>query len=226
MPTADLIVTGGSVRTLDPERPHASAVAVREGTIVAVGEQDVVRDWRGPATEVVDLAGAWLVPGLVDSHSHPVWGLHLTTGLDLAQVGDLDGLRAALVSAERIDGWVVGYGLDHNVFGAYLSTVPWSRTSWGSPGFPAPVRRPLRPRHRYGPEGGGRHRAPQLRPAGPPRDRRRRSAHRASGRTRGDGSGRRRSAAPVVPPTAVPAGRVALRDGRHRPHRGPRHGRR
>ncbi|KUM90815.1 MULTISPECIES: amidohydrolase [Streptomyces] len=117
MPTADLIVTGGSVRTLDPERPHASAVAVREGTIVAVGEQDVVRDWRGPATEVVDLAGACLVPGLVDSHSHPVWGLHLTTGVDLAQVRDLDGLRAALVSAERIDGWVVGYGLDHNVFG-------------------------------------------------------------------------------------------------------------
>lgn len=117
MSTADLIVTGGSVRTLDPEHPHASAVAVREGTIVAVGEQDVVRDWRGPATEVVDLAGACLVPGLVDSHSHPVWGLHLTTGVDLAQVGDLDGLRAALVSAERIDGWVLGYGLDHNVFG-------------------------------------------------------------------------------------------------------------
>lgn len=49
--------------------------------------------------------------GLVDSHSHPVWGLHLTTGVDLVQVGDLDGLRAALVSAERIDGWVVGAAL-------------------------------------------------------------------------------------------------------------------
>ncbi|MDX2933775.1 amidohydrolase [Streptomyces ipomoeae] len=117
MPTADLVITGAHVRTLDPRRPYATAVAVRDGLIAAVGETEDVRDWRGPGTEIVDLGGGRLVPGLVDSHSHPVWGLDMATGLDLTAVRDLDGLRAALSSAERTDGWVIGYGLDHNVFG-------------------------------------------------------------------------------------------------------------
>ncbi|MFF6783200.1 amidohydrolase family protein [Streptomyces sp. NPDC012510] len=117
MPTADLVVTGAHVRTLDPERPYATAVAVREGLIAAVGEEADVRDWRGSGTEIVDLGGGRLVPGLVDSHSHPVWGLDMATGIDLTAVRDLDGLCAALASGERVDGWVLGYGLDHNVFG-------------------------------------------------------------------------------------------------------------
>ena len=116
MPTPDLILTGAEVRTLDPERPYATAVAVRDGVIAAVGDEADVREWRGPGTEVVALAGAHLVPGLVDAHSHPVWGLDMATGVDLSGVTDLAGLRAALAGAERIDGWVIGYGLDHNAF--------------------------------------------------------------------------------------------------------------
>ncbi|MET9078781.1 amidohydrolase [Streptomyces sp. NPDC004232] len=116
MPAADLVLTGAQVRTLDPARPTARAVAVRDGVIAAVGEAADVRDWRGPGTEVVDLHGAHLVPGLVDAHSHPVWGLDMATGVDLSGVTDLAGLRAALARAERIGGWVLGYGLDHNAF--------------------------------------------------------------------------------------------------------------
>ncbi|MEU1164573.1 amidohydrolase family protein, partial [Streptomyces sp. NPDC005921] len=112
----DLILTGAEVRTLDPARPHATAVAVRDGVIAAVGDERDVREWRGPGTEVVALDGAHLVPGLVDAHSHPVWGLDMATGADLSGVRDLAGLRAALTGAERIDGWVIGFGLDHNAF--------------------------------------------------------------------------------------------------------------
>ncbi|MGV9353079.1 amidohydrolase [Streptomyces misionensis] len=116
MPAADLVLTGAQVRTLDPARPTATAVAVRDGVISAVGEAADVRDWSGPGTEIVDLRGAHLVPGLVDSHSHPVWGLEMATGADLSGVRDLAGLRAALAGAERIGGWVLGHGLDHNAF--------------------------------------------------------------------------------------------------------------
>ncbi|MFD7546792.1 amidohydrolase [Streptomyces sp. NPDC059816] len=114
---ADLVLTGARVRTLDPARPAATAVAVRAGVITAVGDDADVRDWRGARTEVVDLAGATLVPGLTDAHSHPVWGLEMATGADLTGVTDLAGLRAALAAADRIDGWVLGWGLDHNAFG-------------------------------------------------------------------------------------------------------------
>ncbi|MFF3403621.1 amidohydrolase [Streptomyces sp. NPDC002659] len=117
MPTADLVITGARVHTLDPQRPYAHAVAVRDGLIAAVGDEADMRALRGPGTEVVDLGGDWLVPGLVDSHSHPVWGLEMATGLDLSTARDLDGLRASLASAQRIDGWIIGFGLDHNTFG-------------------------------------------------------------------------------------------------------------
>ncbi|MFE3094836.1 amidohydrolase [Streptomyces sp. NPDC059248] len=117
MAAADIVLTGAAVRTLDPARPAADAVAVKDGLIVAVGDAADVRAWRGPGTETVDLAGAVLVPGLTDAHSHPVWGLELATGADLSAVTDLDGLRAALRSAERRDGWVLAWGLDHNAFG-------------------------------------------------------------------------------------------------------------
>jgi predicted amidohydrolase YtcJ len=116
MATPDLILTGAKVRTLDPARPYATAVAVRDGVIVAVGDEADVREWRGAGTEVVPLEGAHLVPGLVDAHSHPVWGLDLATGADLSGVRDLAGLRAALAGAERVEGWVLGFGLDHNAF--------------------------------------------------------------------------------------------------------------
>ncbi|MFE5737633.1 amidohydrolase [Streptomyces celluloflavus] len=118
--TADTVLTGARIRTLDPRRPWAEAVAVKDGTIVAVGDERDVRDWRGAATEIVDLAGATLTPGLVDGHSHPVWGVEMSTGLDLSGCRDLDGLRTALAAAARAlppGGWVTGWGLDHNVFG-------------------------------------------------------------------------------------------------------------
>ncbi|MDA5281999.1 amidohydrolase [Streptomyces sp. Isolate_45] len=118
MPAADTVLTGARVRTLDPARPEAGAVAVRDGQIVAVGHESDVRDWRGPGTEVIDLAGATLTPGLTDAHSHPVWGVEMATGTDLSAVRDLDQLRAVLRTAERgPGGWVLGHGLDHNAFG-------------------------------------------------------------------------------------------------------------
>ncbi|MEV0599431.1 amidohydrolase [Streptomyces sp. NPDC050315] len=117
---ADTVLTGARVRTLDPARPWASAVAVKDGRIAAVGEEHEVRDWRGPDTEVIDLAGATLTPGLVDGHSHPIWGGEMATGLDLSGCRDLDALREALAGAARAadrGAWVMGYGLDHNTFG-------------------------------------------------------------------------------------------------------------
>ncbi|MFD7096229.1 amidohydrolase [Streptomyces xanthophaeus] len=117
MPAADTVLTGAHVRTLDPARPEARAVALRDGQIVAVGDEADVRDWRGPGTEQIDLGGATLTPGLTDAHSHPVWGIEMATGTDLSQVRDLGQLREALRAADRPGGWVLGHGLDHNAFG-------------------------------------------------------------------------------------------------------------
>jgi len=119
----DLILTGGGIVTFDPARPAASAVAIADGRITAVGDRSDVRHWRGNRTEVIDLGGATLTPGLTDSHMHPAMGLDMTAGLDLSPCADLGAVRTALQAAAATAGpgeWVLGWGLDPNSFG----TIP------------------------------------------------------------------------------------------------------
>jgi predicted amidohydrolase YtcJ len=119
MTRASLIVENARIRTLDPARPVASALAIADGTIVAVGDPHEVAELRGPRTEVVDLAGAALVPGLVDSHLHPFYGAHRARGVDFTGMRTLDEVLGAL-RQERLrcgEGeWVLGYALAYEAF--------------------------------------------------------------------------------------------------------------
>ncbi|HVH24472.1 MAG TPA: amidohydrolase [Pseudonocardia sp.] len=120
MSAADLIVIADTVHTLDPAGPPAQAVAIADGLIVALGERRDAAGWTGPHTQVVDLGPAVLTPGLVDGHIHPVFGIDLTTGIDLSPARTLDQLRSLVrTAAERLgpDDWFQGYGLDPNAFG-------------------------------------------------------------------------------------------------------------
>lgn len=116
---ADLIVRHASVRTLDPRRPTAESVAIVDGVVAAVGADDTIAALRGPATRVLDAAGATVLPGLVDGHIHPVLGVDMTTGADLTRCVTLDQVRSALAAQAQntpSDAWVRAWGLDPNVF--------------------------------------------------------------------------------------------------------------
>jgi predicted amidohydrolase YtcJ len=76
----DLILACGDIITMDPRRPAAAAVAITGATITAVGDRDDIRGWRGDRTQVIDLGGATLTPGLTDSHMHPALGLNQPPG--------------------------------------------------------------------------------------------------------------------------------------------------
>ena len=69
---ADLIVHHGQVVTVDAKFTVAEAVAVTDGKIVAVGPDADILTLRGPKTRVIDAAGKTVLPGLYDSHTHPV----------------------------------------------------------------------------------------------------------------------------------------------------------
>ncbi|MBF6065623.1 amidohydrolase family protein [Nocardia terpenica] len=115
----DLVLCADTVHTLtDDDRP-IEAIAMHDGVVVATGARRDVREWRGAATEIVDLGAAVLTPGLIDGHLHPVLGLQLT-GVDLGAARSLAEVRALLAAAaaECAPGdWVQGWGLDPNVFG-------------------------------------------------------------------------------------------------------------
>ncbi len=118
-PDLDLALLGALVRTLDPESPSAAAVGILDGRIAAVGSEDEVRGLCGSQTEVVDLDGAAVVPGLIDSHMHPFMGAINARGADLLDAHTLDDVLGAL-QAERAKcqpgEWIQGWGLDYNVF--------------------------------------------------------------------------------------------------------------
>lgn len=118
--SADLILLAERIHTLDPALPHAQSVAIKDGVIIGVGGAADVRDWRGTRTEIIDLGAATVTPGLLDGHSHPLVGADMTAGIDLSSVTNLDQLVAALRADSVLPqrGWVKGWGLDPNVFGA------------------------------------------------------------------------------------------------------------
>ncbi|WEH37723.1 amidohydrolase family protein [Streptomyces sp. AM 4-1-1] len=71
--TADLVLTGGRVHTMDAVGRVAEAVAVSGGRITRVGAADEVAPLIGPGTRVVALRGRAVLPGINDSHLHGVW---------------------------------------------------------------------------------------------------------------------------------------------------------
>jgi predicted amidohydrolase YtcJ len=71
---ADIVFTNGKIYTVDPARSVQRALAVTGDTITAVGSDAEIAPLVGPATKVIDLAGKFVMPGMIDTHSHPVIG--------------------------------------------------------------------------------------------------------------------------------------------------------
>lgn len=70
----DLILMNGRIATQDERRSFAQAVAIQDGRFAAVGSDDHVIALRGENTDVIDLGGKTVIPGLNDSHMHPIRG--------------------------------------------------------------------------------------------------------------------------------------------------------
>jgi len=69
---ADDIYTNAQIYTLDDALPWAEAIAVKDGEILAVGSNDEIAAMAGSDTNSFDLAGRMLMPGIQDTHAHPV----------------------------------------------------------------------------------------------------------------------------------------------------------
>ncbi len=68
--TADTLYRNARVYTADAANTEARAVAVKGDSIVYVGDEAGAARWRGPSTQVVDLGGKLVLPGLIDAHVH------------------------------------------------------------------------------------------------------------------------------------------------------------
>lgn len=111
--TATLVLRGGNVITMDGSQTEATAVAVNDGRISYVGDDDGVESWIGADTRVVDLAGATVLPGLTDAHAHLMGVGRLGSQIDVLETTSyralLDAVEAAVAEAEPGE-WIVGRG--------------------------------------------------------------------------------------------------------------------
>src|SRR5687767_14274740 len=98
---ADLILYNGRITTLDPNRPEAANVAVKDGRIVGVDDAEQYQ--RAPGTKVIDLQRRRVIPGLNDSHLHVIrGGLNYNMELRWDGVPSLaDGLRMLKEQVQR-----------------------------------------------------------------------------------------------------------------------------
>lgn len=69
---ADTILVNGKVITVDQHFTIASAVAMRDGKFVGVGDDEAMLDLAGEETVVIDLEGRAVIPGLIEGHAHPI----------------------------------------------------------------------------------------------------------------------------------------------------------
>ena len=68
---ADTVYTNGKIYTVNEAQPWAEAVAIKGGKFIVVGSNADADAVTGDSTEIVDLAGQFVMPGLVDTHTHP-----------------------------------------------------------------------------------------------------------------------------------------------------------
>ena len=127
---ADLLLLNGKVITVDEDFNVVEAVAVKDGKIIATGMMDEIEGLRGELTEVIDLEGKSVLPGLIDSHIHVVG-----TGLLLSQIncrtppmGSISDILAAV--KEEVDkaapgDWILGRGWDQVKLSDHRNPTRW-----------------------------------------------------------------------------------------------------
>ena len=119
-PKADLVLRGGKIVTLSPDRPVAEALAATGQRITRMGTTAEIDNFVGPETRVIDLEGALAIPGFIDAHAHLMDLGFSQMRLDLAgtrsssEIAGMVRLAAERSVAADERGWILGRGWDQN----------------------------------------------------------------------------------------------------------------
>jgi len=140
---ADQVFVQADVVTMDPERPSAQAIAVSGDRFGAVGSEEEVRLRVGGGTMIVNLAGSTVVPGFIESHSHP--SLYAMTLLQAdcrtppnRTIEEVKGRLKAMANTRCHGRWVRGWGYDDTLIAERRHLDRWDLDE-AAPGNPVLV---------------------------------------------------------------------------------------
>ncbi|HKG24174.1 MAG TPA: amidohydrolase [Thermomicrobiales bacterium] len=114
----DLILVNGRVHTMDANDMTTSAVAIKDGRVVAVGSDVEVRALAGFGTATEDLGGKTVIPGLIDAHNHLLMTGQALNQIQLYDCRSIDAVLQRVADRSRKTGpgqWILGRGWDESL---------------------------------------------------------------------------------------------------------------
>ncbi|MCU0288431.1 MAG: amidohydrolase family protein, partial [Acidobacteria bacterium] len=111
--SADLVLTGGNIITLDKFKASVEAVAIFQGRILAIGSREEIKAYISSSTQVINLEGKTAVPGLIESHGHFTSLGRSKMQLDLTKIknwAEAVALVKQAVEKAKPGEWILGRG--------------------------------------------------------------------------------------------------------------------
>jgi predicted amidohydrolase YtcJ len=115
--SADMIITGANVLTMDYDQPVAQAIAIRGDRILAVGSNEEILYFANAGTTRVDGRGMTVTPGFIDAHSHPLFAEEAVgVNVNLRRIDDVKEALAGKAANTPPGHWVRGVMYDDTKF--------------------------------------------------------------------------------------------------------------
>ena len=110
---ATLILENASIYTVNKNQPWASAVAIKDGEIIFVGNDSDAKKYSGDQTRIINLNGKMILPGFHDIHVHPVHGGVTYLQCNLSEIRGIDNILSkikACANNKNENEWILGGG--------------------------------------------------------------------------------------------------------------------
>jgi len=114
---ADLVLTNGNVLTMNPSKPHAQAIAVKDDKIIKVGTDKEIKTWIGKNTKIINLKEKTVVPGFIDTHAHITGYGKSLKQINLRGVNSIKEMQKKLkkqIQKTPKGQWILGRGWDQD----------------------------------------------------------------------------------------------------------------
>ena len=141
-----LLIRNTNIITIDPRRPRAQALAIRDGRFIAVGDDESVSRLAGPDTKVLNLGGKTVLPGFIDAHIHVLSsGIKhvMNADCDLRSIGSIQAALRERAQVTAAGEWVQGFKFDDTKTSEGAASVPGrpGRRDHPAPPYGVPQRR-------------------------------------------------------------------------------------
>ena len=110
---ADMVIFNANIYTVNPSTPKAEAVAIKADSILFVGSSTAAQAYVGKQTQLLDLGGKTVTPGLIESHAHFLGIGYQLMNVDLSQTKSYEEVIAKVVQATKqaeAGSWILGRG--------------------------------------------------------------------------------------------------------------------